>query len=52
MKFSEEDAKVLLANGEAIQNILPENTTDAWETFAQEHDVSVGCYQVTLKKYY
>lgn len=52
MKFSEEDAKVLLANGEDIQKILPENTTDAWEAWAHEHDVSVGFYQVTLKKYY
>lgn len=40
--FSEEDANTLLDMGEDILNIYPhpENIEDAWEKWAQEHDVS------------
>lgn len=51
IKFSEEDAKILIANGESIQNIPPENTTAAWEAWAHEFDVSVGLYKVTFSEH-
>jgi len=40
--FSEEDANTLLDMGKDILNIYPhpENIEDAWEKWAQEHDVS------------
>lgn len=41
--FSAEDVKTLLSVGEDILKIHPDNTDEAWETWAYKHDVSYNC---------
>lgn len=44
--FSAEDVKTLLSLGEDILNIHPDNTVEAWEKWAYEHDVSAECLSI------
>ena len=40
--FSDDDAEALMAVGDDILNIHPDNITEAWESWTRDFDVSIS----------